>query len=214
MDLILIFLSGIFTALGPCVLSILPISLAYTFSISNNKKDGFFVSLSFVLGLAVIFSILGVLFSLFGSIFNLYKLKFVAGILAIIFGILMILNHNIKIFNFTSRGRIWNKVIYMINKNKEFKYFSSFLFGFCYGVLANTCADPVLVSILSYISTKGNVLFGFLALFIYAVGFGIPIIILSSLGVKGKEILSKINPNIINLISGMILILLGIWILI
>ncbi len=211
MDLILIFFSGIFTALGPCVLSILPISLAYTFSISNNKIDGFFVSLFFVLGFAAMFSILGVVFALFGNLFGLYKIKYFAGILAICFGVLLFFNYNISIKK--GNSRLWNK-IYNILKRNEYKYLGSFIFGFFYGVLTNTCADPILITILSYVSTKQDIYFGFIALFLYALGFGLPIILINLLGVEIKEIIYKFNPNIINKISGFILILLGIYILI
>ncbi|AEF96239.1 cytochrome c biogenesis CcdA family protein [Methanotorris igneus] len=216
MDLLLIFFAGLFTALGPCVITILPISLAYTFGVSNSKKEGFIVSLFFVLGLSLIFSLLGVISAVFGSTFDLYKLKFIAGILAIAFGFSTLFNYKLSILTDSL-----NKFRSYLNKakNKKFqfsslKYLNAFLFGFFYGVTANTCADPVLITILSYTATKSDILFGFIALFIYSIGFGIPIIILSTLGAEGKSIINKITkPRVINIISGVILIVLGIYVI-
>jgi cytochrome c-type biogenesis protein len=220
MDLLLIFFAGLFTALGPCVITILPISLAYTFGVSNSKKEGFIVSLFFVLGLSLIFSLLGVISAVFGSTFDLYKLKFIAGILAILFGFSMLFNYKLS-FLTDSLNKIrnyLNKKVRMA-KDKKFqfsslKYLNAFLFGFFYGVTVNTCADPVLITILSYTATKSDVLFGFIALFIYSIGFGIPIIVFSTLGAEGKSIINKITkPKIINVISGVVLIILGIYVI-
>ncbi|WP_423792122.1 cytochrome c biogenesis protein CcdA [Methanocaldococcus indicus] len=110
-------------------------------------------------------------------------------------------------------SKIFNKITKIILENNKTKYFGSFLFGFFYGVLANTCADPVLVSILSYIATKQDILFGFISLFIYALGFGTPLIFINLVGIEIKEILEKINFKLVNKISGLILIILGIYIL-
>jgi len=53
-----------------------------------------------------------------------------------------------------------------------------------------------------------------LALFIYSMGYGLPIVALSTLGVEGKKIFEKIvNLKIVNYISGIILIILGLFII-
>ncbi len=158
------------------------------------------------------FSILGVLFSAFGYIIDLSILKYFAALISFIFGLALIFNYNIDMFS-KERGRIFNKVI-KIAKNKNLKVLSSFIFGLAFSLVANVCASPILASILSYIMAKKDVTFGFFALFIYSLGFSVPIIVLSLLGGKGKEILEKINPKIINIASGLILIILAIYIMI
>jgi len=62
MDLLLIFISGVFTALGPCILTVLPVVFSYTFGISESKIEAFIVSLFFVLGFSIVFSLLGAIF--------------------------------------------------------------------------------------------------------------------------------------------------------
>ena len=106
MDIFLIFLAGISTALGPCILTVLPIVLIYTFSISNSRFEGFLVSLSFVIGFSIVFSLLGVLSSAFGMFLNLSSIKYIVGLITIIFGVSILLNRG---FTFRNSG-IFQKV--------------------------------------------------------------------------------------------------------
>jgi len=215
-DLIIIFLSGLFTALGPCVITILPIALTYTFGVSKNRFDGLIISITFVLGFALLFSLMGALSSYIGNILSLYYLKYIAAFITIFFGIILLLGGNLK-FTFRSSKIGLER---FINKIKEdipmgYKVILSFIIGIVYGFSANVCADPVLASILSYTATKGDVIFGFISLFVYSIGFGIPIILLSIISVESKMlIMEKIGKrgNIINKLSGALLILLGFYI--
>ncbi|MBW9222191.1 cytochrome c biogenesis CcdA family protein [Methanothermococcus sp. SCGC AD-155-C09] len=214
MDLLLIFISGVFTALGPCVFTVLPVVFTYTFGISESKREAFIISLFFVLGFSIVFSILGAISSVFGMLFGIYKLKYIAGILAVALGLLIIFK---KGFSFRLKGNFFNKFITKIsNKSISFKYkvFTSIILGISYGVGANVCADPILAGILTYVSTKSDITFGILALFIYSMGYGLPIILLSIMGVEGKEIFEKFtSSSIVNFISGLILVLLGLFII-
>jgi cytochrome c biogenesis protein CcdA len=46
----------------------------------------------------------------------------------------------------------------------------SFLLGLFFGVVSSPCATPVLVVLLTYVATKGKVVYGTTLLFTYAVG--------------------------------------------
>ncbi|ABR56173.1 cytochrome c biogenesis protein transmembrane region [Methanococcus aeolicus Nankai-3] len=214
MDLFLIFIAGIFTALGPCVMTVLPIVFAYTFGISESKTEAFIISLSFVLGFSIVFSLLGAVSSIFGIMIGFSKIKYLAGIIAILFGITILLK---KRFSFRSKQNIFVKIIKKLNEKTSFKYkiLTSIILGISYGFGANVCADPVLAGILTYTASKEDILFGFFALLIYSLGYGLPIILLSTLGMEGKKIIEKIsNFEIINIISGLMLIILGVYLLI
>lgn len=214
MDLLLIFIAGVFTALGPCVVTVLPVVFTYTFGISESKKEAFLVSLSFVLGFSIVFSLLGAVSSVFGILIGFYRLKYIAGFLAIFFGILIVFKQG---FSFRLKKNLFNEIMTKFsNKNISFKYklLTSIILGISYGFGANICADPVLAGILTYVSSKSDVTFGFLALFIYSMGYGLPIVVLSTIGVEGKKIFEKIvNLKIVNYISGIILIILGLFII-
>ena len=214
MDLIIIFLAGIFTSLGPCVISVLPVVFTYTFGITNNKKEALLVSTCFVLGFSIVFSLLGALSAYIGGLFTLYNLRHIAGIIAIFFGISILFKKGIL---FRSKENKFSNIITKLNNNLLYRYklLASFVFGMSYSFGANICADPILAGILTYTAVKGDVLFGFFALFIYSIGYGIPIILLSILGIEGKKLIEKIaNLKITNIISGLLLIILGIYLLI
>ncbi|WP_198002843.1 cytochrome c biogenesis CcdA family protein [Methanocaldococcus infernus] len=212
MDLIIIFISGILSALSPCVLSILPLALLYIFGVSKDKYDSLLNSLFFILGFSFMFSLLGILFSAFGYFVNVTILKYLASLLSSIFGLSLILNYNFKLFS-EERGKVYNKIIKIAN-SKKLSFLSSFLFGLSFSLVANICSTPILISILSYVATKKDLIFGFLSLFIYSIGFSLPIFIFSIIGGKGKEFLEKMNPKVVNIISGIILIFLSIYIVI
>jgi cytochrome c biogenesis protein CcdA len=59
--------------------------------------------------------------------------------------------------------------------NREFRpkqggMIGSFLLGLFFGVVSSPCATPVLVVILTFVATKGQVVYGTTLLFTYAVG--------------------------------------------
>ena len=66
-----VFLLGVITSLSPCVLSILPIMVGYIGSREGiSRLRGFFLSLQFVLGMAITLAILAVVAASFGRIFE------------------------------------------------------------------------------------------------------------------------------------------------
>ena len=68
-----VFLAGIITSLTPCIYPLIPIVASYTGSRAEKTAVySFFVSVFYVLGLAVTFAFLGVLASLGGKVFGIY----------------------------------------------------------------------------------------------------------------------------------------------
>ena len=49
----------------------------------------------------------------------------------------------------------------------------AFVLGFVNGLIAAPCTGPVLAVLLTWVATTGNVVFGALALFVYAIGIGV-----------------------------------------
>jgi len=120
-----------------------------------------------------------------------------------------------KGFSFRLKGNFFSKVV-KIDKNISLKYkvLTSFIFGLSYGIGANVCADPILAGILTYVSTKSDIVFGILALFVYSMGYGLPIILLSVIGVEGKEVFKKFaNSYLVSFISGFVLVVLGLFVI-
>lgn len=206
MSYLILFLEGIITFISPCILSMLPIYISYF--IGDNGKKAFFNALSFVLGFSTIFTLMGASASTLGIIFIKYSryINILSGILMIIFGLNYIGLLNISFLK---------KTLKLKSSIKNFNLFNSFLFGIIFGIGWTPCVGPFLGSALMIASTSNRVIEGVLMLLSYSLGLGIPFILSSLLidSLKGSFDFIKKNYNIINKISGILLIIIGVFML-
>jgi len=168
-DYIFAFAGGFLVSLTPCVYPLIPVSVFYISARSGNSKiKGFILSLLFVSGLAVTYSILGLIASLGGIFFGKVSTNpvtlIVVGVIIVLFGLSMLLDF----FNFSWQGP---KV-----DTKKKGYFSTFLLGASSGLVASPCLTPALASILAYLSTRKNIFYGMSLLMVFAYGMGIILI--------------------------------------
>lgn len=176
--LILAFLAGIVTSFTPCIFPMIPITLAIlnNHSEKRTRLTNFLVSVVYVLGIATTYSVLGLIAAksgmLFGSLLsNPYILSFICGLF-----FLMALSMY-GVFDL----QMPNAITQRFGKGPQQKgYIGAYLSGLFAGIVASPCVGPVLVSILTYVSTQQSSLFGFFLLFTYAMGLGLIFIILGS----------------------------------
>jgi len=206
LSFLIAFLGGIFSLLSPCVLPLLPAFFAYTF---GEKKNITKMTLIFFLGMSFVFVIFGILASFIGFFFAEYRMwiTVIAGILILIFGIITL----------SGRGFSFMNINY---KPKENNKLSIFIFGALFSVGFTPCVGPILGAILVASSTLG-ILQAAILLFIYSLGFIIPLFILSYFYdkyklqnnplFKGKEFnIGKLKFHSHKFIAGILLIILGI----
>ena len=208
MQYFILFLEGILTFISPCILPMLPIYISYFIGenddITGNKalKN----SIGFVIGFSVIFTLLGAAAGTFGAFIQKYMQLFniLAGILLIIFG----LNY-IGIFKVSLLQRSF-KLKNSTNLNK-LNLASSTLFGMIFAIGWTPCIGTFLGSALMIAANSEDTLKGVLMLLSYSLGLGIPFIISAVLIESLKSIFKIIKRNykIINTISGIILIIIG-----
>ena len=199
------FLEGIITFISPCLLPMLPIYISY-FAGGNTKntKKTLSCSLGFVLGFTIIFVSLGALAGTLGSFLKSHQtaVNIISGFIVIIFGLnfLGILKFNI----FKGQKRNFN--------TDNMNFFSSIIFGFIFSLGWTPCVGAFLGSALMLASQEGHILKGMIMLLLYSFGLGIPFIISAVLIHKLKSTFDFIKKhyNIINLISGLLLIFVGI----
>jgi len=210
--LLIAFFAGFLSFISPCTLPILPAYIAYTLEASKRNMRG--MALSFFLGLAVIFSLIGMSATFIGSFLksNLTIFTQVAGIAIIFFGIYILFG----------KGFAGLK----IKQKKPITYAGAFVFGSVLGLSWTPCIGPILVAILLLASTSGSVLSGGLLLFSYAVGLALPLLLFSRYlskadkqgkvwkFLKGKEFIFRIESkqfriHTTSLISGLLFIALG-----
>lgn len=165
-----VFLAGLLTSFTPCVFPMIPITLAVIGSVGTKKSrlKNFGVTLVYVCGIALSYSLLGVGAALTGSIFgSILGHPSVAIGFAIIFTLMAL----------GSFGLIEIQAPLFIRRRlgtyqSKSRWLGAFLSGLLAGVIAGPCVGPVLVAILAFVAQTKDPFMGFLLLFTFAVGMG------------------------------------------
>lgn len=165
------FLGGIIVSFTPCVYPLIPVTAGYIgVNATGSKIKGFVLSLIYVTGIAVIYSILGILASFTGTFFGKVGAHpatyFLVGTVIILFGLSML-----ELFKIPN-----NKLIKTPAMKKQ-NYFSVFVLGLSSGLIISPCLTPVLGSILAYLATKRNVVYATTLLFSFAYGMGLILVL-------------------------------------
>ena len=180
------FLAGLASFLSPCVLPLVPgyISLISGASVDDlrtqnnpNRMRAVMVnSIMFVLGLTLVFVMLGAAATSIGRLLREYKglLGQIAGAIIIIFG--LHLTGILKISALYADKRMHN-----VGTGKS--PWGSFLVGFAFAFGWTPCIGPILAAILTIAASQGTVAKGILLLFIYSLGLAVPFL-LTSLGIE------------------------------
>ncbi|MFH1398274.1 MAG: cytochrome c biogenesis protein CcdA [Candidatus Omnitrophota bacterium] len=173
-DYLIAFLGGVILSFTPCVYPLIPISASYIGIRSGGSRlRGFVLSLIYVSGVAITYSVLGLLASLSGRIFGSFSshplVNILIGIAIIIFGLSMLGFFKISLPNLIRPGS---------SRNKGF--FSVFFLGLSSGLIISPCITPVLGSILSVIFVNKNIFYGMTLLLCFAYGMGLILIIVGT----------------------------------
>jgi len=156
-----VFVGGLLSASSPCVLAILPLVIGYVGGASGgDKRKSVHYSLLFALGLAITFTILGAVAALFGMLFGQVGALWywIIGAIIIAMGLSMLGLFEVRIpfpqkWQPKTRGAL-----------------RAFLLGLLFGIASSPCATPVLVVILTFVASQGQVIYGTVLLFVYAIG--------------------------------------------
>lgn len=173
-DYLVAFLAGVLASFTPCVYPLIPVSAGYIgVRSAGSGAKGLFLSLSYVTGVAVTYSLLGILASLTGTIFGRISTHpltyFLVGLVIILFAFSLLDLFTLKLPSPVKFPRF-----------KRQGYLSAFFLGLFSGLVVSPCLTPVLGSILVYLATKGNLLYGATLLFSFAYGMGIILILVGT----------------------------------
>jgi len=198
------FIEGIITFISPCLLPMLPIYISYfAGGKERSSKKTIINATGFILGFTVIFILLGTLAGTLGSFLSKYQiaLNIITGLIVIFFGLNFIGVFKLNIFKGTN-----------VKIKDDMGFISSLIFGFVFSIGWTPCVGAFLGSALMLASQQGTALKGLLMLLCYSLGLGIPFMISALLIDKLKTTFNFIKRNykIINIISGSLLILVGI----
>ena len=160
---------------SPCVYPLVPVILGFIgVKAGSSRLRGLILSLVYVFGLAVTYSILGLIASLTGRLFgqiSSHPISFlIIGNACIIAGLSFF-----DIFNISFTGiRLQNKI------KMRGDILSVFLLGLASGLIAGPCTAPALGTILLYVATKQNIFYGASLLFVFAYGMGFLLILVGT----------------------------------
>lgn len=169
------FLGGVLVSFSPCVYPLVPITLGFIgVKAGSSRLKGLILSLVYVFGIAVTYSILGLIASFTGRLFGQISSHpisfFIIGNACIIAGLSFFDIINI---NFTGI-RLQNKI------KMKGDMLSVFLLGLASGLIAGPCTAPALGTILLYVATKQNIFYGASLLFVFAYGMGFLLILVGT----------------------------------
>lgn len=166
----LVLALGFLTSLTPCVYPVIPIVMGYIGTRSNKKKlKGFYLSIIFVLGLALVYSILGVVAAMTGSMMGIsFQNPIVVIVISAIFVIMGL--SLAGLFEIPVPSSISSKVQSSGNMGE---IIGALMIGGVSGIIAAPCVGPVLLALLSWISQTQDIFLGFLLTFLFSLGMGI-----------------------------------------
>ena len=205
MQYLISFLEGIITFISPCLLPMLPIYISY-FAGGGERTTAKTLkgAVGFVTGFTIVFVMLGALAGTVGSLLREYQttVNIISGLIVIIFGLNFLGVFKLNIFKGNQRSV----------KTDNMGFFSAMLFGIIFSVGWTPCVGAFLGSALMLASQQGHIAEGMLMLLSYSLGLGIPFILSAVLIDYLKSAFNWIKRNykIINLISGSLLVIIGI----
>jgi cytochrome c-type biogenesis protein len=173
-----VYLGGVLISFTPCVYPVIPITVAFIGARGNGSKSrGFILSLVYVAGMAVTYTILGAVAALSGKLFGQIQSNpwtyFLIGNLCVLMGLSML-----DVFTFSVRMPAF---ITREQSRKRTKGITgSFLMGAASGLVMGPCTAPALAVILSYAATRENVAYASSLMFVFAFGMGTLLILMGT----------------------------------
>ena len=204
MQYVITFLEGIITFISPCLLPMLPIYITY-FAGGGERSAGRTLSraLAFVLGFTAVFVAMGALAGTLGSFVNRNQglVNLVCGAVVVFFGLNFLGVFKLQLF---SGGGM--------RQPGEMSLFSALLFGVVFALGWTPCVGAFLGSALMLASQQGHAVEGMLLLLSYSLGLGVPFLMSALLIDQLRSAFDwvKGHYNIINTVSGLLLIAVGI----
>ena len=205
MQYVISFLEGIITFISPCLLPMLPIYISYfAGGGERSTKKTLTGAIGFVVGFTVVFILMGALAGTVGSFLKEHQtaVNIISGIVVIFFGLNFLGVFKLNLFRGSNRSV----------DTSNMGFFSAMLFGMIFSLGWTPCVGAFLGSALMLASRQGSVLVGTLMLLAYSLGLGVPFILSAVLIDKLKSAFDWIKRNykVINIVSGSLLILIGI----
>ncbi|MEO8242574.1 MAG: cytochrome c biogenesis protein CcdA [bacterium] len=210
--LLVALLAGILSFLSPCVLPIVPPYLAYMSGISmgdlRQGRSALLAAVFFVLGLSTVFLLLGAATTAFGMAFLGIKsyLETASALIVMLFGA-----HFIGIY----RIRFLDRDVRFQAGDNGGSAFGAYILGLAFAFGWTPCIGPILAAILSIAMQQGSVPRGAALLATYAIGLGIPFLLVAAFFPRLTNVMAFMKRNMerIERLMGLLLWTIGLLML-
>ncbi|MBU2706171.1 protein-disulfide reductase DsbD [Zooshikella marina] len=216
--IILMFvIAGLGLSFTPCVFPMMPILSSIIVGEHQrgqlSQRQSITLSLCFVLGMAITYTIVGSLMGLLGADYNL-QAQFQSPWLLIPFAILFVLLA-FAMFGFYELQLpqfLRDRIDRVMSKQQGGSYLSAGVMGIFSSLLVSPCVSAPLIGILLFISQTGDATLGAVSLFSLSIGMGIPLLLI---GAGGAKLLPKAGNwmNAVKSVFGVLLLGVAIWLL-
>jgi len=163
-----LFGAGVLTSLTPCIYPMIPITagiITGTAGANPSRWRTVSLTLTYVLGLALLYAAMGLLAGLTGSLFGTVAAnpwaRFAIGNLLLVFGLAML-----DVIPVRVPAWITSKVA----GRGGGSYPAVFAMGAASGIVAAPCGAPAFAVVLTWVSTTQSAVLGFIYLFVFSLG--------------------------------------------
>ena len=206
------FVAGLALTFTPCVLPMVPIlsGIIVGSGQAPTRTRGFILSVAYVAGVAITYTLIGVAAALSGSLLSVaLQNAWVLGAFALIFVLLSL--SMFGLYELRLPAFVSNRVNSAANRLQGGRIGAVAAMGALSAAIVSPCVAAPLAAALLYISQSGDVLLGGSALFAMALGMGVPLIVV---GTFESALLPKAGAwmELVKKFFGVLLLAVAIWI--
>jgi cytochrome c-type biogenesis protein len=211
MVILVVFAAGVLTSLTPCVYPMIPVTVAYMgAAAAGSRRRAVWLSAVYVLGMAVVYTVLGVVVAMLGKTFGQFtRSAWVfapVGLLMLLFGVAMLDLISIPVPGFA--GKVQAKGA------QRGGALGALLMGFAAGFVAAPCTAPVLLTLLTHVARTRDVVWGGTLMFVFSLGLGVLLMIVGIFsGIMGTLPKPGTWMVIVKKSFGILMLAVGVWFL-
>lgn len=182
----LAFVGGILTSFTPCVLPIIPLTLAFI-GVKHRRRGNIFRAMMLVLGMVTMYSLLGFFAAFLGlKLGFLFQSKYFVLLTALFFLIFAL--GLFEVIPFHLPTKLHNRLVRMGGEGP----WGAYLAGLTVGLIASPCVGPLIAPLLLIAARAQDRIYGFALLFNYGLGMGLIFLVLGS---AYAELASKVKSG-------------------
>lgn len=190
------FVLGLGLAFTPCVLPMLPLLSAIVIGKQQrpNPRRALLLSLCYVQGMAMTYTLMGFVVVALGLPFQIALQS--PPVLLTMAGLFVLLSLSMFGLFELKLPNAWQQKLNTLSQQQQGGSFKSvFLMGMIAGLIASPCTTAPLSGALLYVAQSGDLLTGGLALYLLALGMGLPLVLIT---LFGNQILPKSGAWLLN----------------